>query len=122
MGLLFKGTDRRKGPDIWIYILRISVLFGWLLFVVAMVISHYASPETDFGLVRYHNIEDRRTWLNPLTDYLYIILWVTASLSIVAIVINHFRSRRNDDFAFFNLFLLLIASLAWAVYLIFNVV
>mgnify|MGYP000262086874 CR=1 FL=1 len=115
------GHERRKGPDFWVYILRISALIGWVLFVLALVISHFSAPEPSYGIARYYQVVENDKWLKPLSGYLYIILWSAAFISYLAIVINHYRSRRNDDFAFFNLFLLLFACIAWGVYLVLNI-
>ena len=45
------ANERRKAPDIWIYVSRFLAIFGWCLFIVAMVISHYAAPEEKLWLI-----------------------------------------------------------------------
>ncbi|MBO9490553.1 hypothetical protein J7384_09270 [Endozoicomonas sp. G2_1] len=115
------ANERRKAPDIWIYVSRFLAIFGWCLFIVAMVISHYAAPEENYGLLRYHNIEVRDTWLMPLTNQLYVVLWLSALSSYFCIVLDKFRARRKSDNKHFTAVLLLIITIAWVTYILINV-
>jgi len=40
--------NRRKSSDKWTIIVRIFTLFSWILFKLALSISYYAAPESDF--------------------------------------------------------------------------
>jgi len=111
------SNDRRNGPDFWLLLTRYLSLLGWLLIIVAMVIAFYAAPETDYGLLRYYQLQIRTSWVTPLTTYLYFILWFNALLSIGCIVINRYRSRRSSDSHYFNLVLLLLVSTVWFLYI-----
>lgn len=119
--MTWQGKDRRKGKDFWVIISRILAMGGWLLFIIAMIVSFYAAPEVEYGIVRFHGLEVRKTWQPQLTFYLYIILWFTAILSLVAIIINRFRARRATDGNSFNFSLLLLISIAWSVYIYFDI-
>ncbi len=113
--------ERRKSKDLWI-IVKIVVSFGsWLAFLVALVMSYYIAPETDYGVLRYYNIEIRQFWLTPLTGYLYILLWLSALGSYVALLIVKYRSRRTTDYTHFNLYILLGVNLIWLTYILFQV-
>lgn len=109
--------NRRKSPDKWIYILRFLAVVGWAFFIVSLVVSYYAAPEEDYGLLRYHNIEIRDNWLTPLTGYLYATLWSSALISLICLVITNYRSRRVEDSKMFNLILLIITTTAWITYI-----
>jgi hypothetical protein len=113
--------DRRRGPDVWLFLLRIFAIVGWVVFVAAMLVSHYAVPEQSYGLVRYHNIQIRDFWAYPMTHYLYVMLWGNALLTFVTIAINHYRSRRKTDVPGFNSLLLLLITFAWIIYLSVNI-
>jgi hypothetical protein len=113
--------DRRRGPDFWVVFTRYLAILGWALFIVAMVISFYAAPETNYGILRYYRVEVRTSWVRPLTDYLYVILWFNAALSFASFVINSYRSRRASDSKYFNLVLLFLVSVAWVVYIYISV-
>ncbi len=113
-------NDRRKKVDIWVKIIRILALLGWLIFIVALFVSYYAAPDNDYGVLRYHQITIRKFWLTPLTGYLYILLWCSALLSYLCIIIDKYRSRRASDNKQFNFSLLFIVSIAWVVYIVFQ--
>lgn len=110
--------NRRHSKDFWVVLVRILALSGWLLFIIAIVLSYYAAPEQDYGLLRYRGLEIRQFWLTPLTGYLYIVLWVSALCSYLCLVLDRYRSRRKRDSKHFNLVLLLTITIAWVVYII----
>lgn len=113
-----KIENRRKSPDKWVQLIRTLTIVSWLLFIFALVVSYHAAPERDFGFLRYHNIEIRTAWLMPLTGYLYAALWLSALFSYLSLVVHKYRSKRQSDSKNFNLMLLMLVSVAWAVYLI----
>ena len=110
--------ERRQSEDFWLKTIRISTLIAWGLFTIALIISYYAAPENDYGVLRYHNISIRKFWLTPLTGYLYIMLWLSALFSYISIFVHKYRSRRKTDNKQFNVFLLFIVSIAWVAYIV----
>lgn len=114
--------ERRGAADLWTYILRISAIVGWGLFVFALIVSYYAAPESDYGLLRYHDIEIRQFWLTPLTGYLYIVLWLSALCSYFCLILDKYRSRRKSDSKNFNILLLLVITIAWVTFLLVQIV
>lgn len=112
------NKERRSAADIWTYILRALAIIGWGLFVFALIVSYYAAPDSDYGILRYHNIEIRKFWLTPLTGYLYIILWLSALSSYFCLILDRYRSRRKSDGNHFNIFLLLIITIAWVSFIL----
>jgi magnesium-transporting ATPase (P-type) len=120
--MVWHGNERRNKSDFWLLSSRILAIGGWLLFIVALLVSFYAAPEIEYGFVRFRGIEVRKVWQPQLTSYLFAILWFNAIASVVAIVINRYRTRRNSDInPNFNLILLLLISIAWAVYIYFDI-
>tara|TARA_R110000744_G_scaffold218457_1_gene337239 strand:+ start:114 stop:491 length:378 start_codon:yes stop_codon:yes gene_type:complete len=114
-------NERRNRTDKWIYVARALAIVGWGLFVFALIVSYYAAPESDYGMLRYHNIEIRKFWLTPLTGYLYIILWLSALSSYFCLILNNYRSRRKNDGKHFNILLLLIVTIAWVSFILLQV-
>jgi hypothetical protein len=110
--------ERRSATDIWTFILRFLAIAGWGLFVFAIIVSYYAAPESDYGILRYHNIEIRKFWLTPLTGYLYIVLWLSALSSYFCLILNKYRSRRKSDGKHFNILLLLVITIAWVSFIL----
>ncbi len=109
--------ERRKSTDIWLKTIRVLAVLAWCLFIIALFVSYYAAPDSDFGVLRYHQITIRKFWLTPLTGYLYVLLWCSAFLSYFCIIVNKYRSRRKSDNKHFNFLLLFIISIAWVVYI-----
>ncbi len=116
-----RRQERRDSLDFWIYTKAAITLTSWAVFLVALVISYYAVPEKDYGVLRYYDIEIRQFWLTPLTGYLYILLWLSALGSYVALLINKYRSRRQTDYTNFNLYFLLGINMVWLVYILIHV-
>ncbi len=111
-------NERRNAADVWTYILRVLAVVGWILFIFALYVSYYAAPESDYGLLRYHDIEIRKFWLAPLTGYLYIILWLSALSSYFCLILDKYRSRRKSDNMHFNHLLLLVVTIAWVSFIL----
>lgn len=116
----WSGKDRRKTQDSWRLIARVLAIFGWVLFIVALIVSHYAAPDQDYGYMRYRNIDVRDSWLTPMTGYLYVILWLSSLFSFITILIDKFRGRRATDNIRFNAVLLLTITIAWSAYIVFH--
>jgi hypothetical protein len=111
-------TERRRSIDFWVVLARILALGGWALFIFALIMSYYAAPEKEYGLVRFHDIEIRQFWLTPLTGYLYIVLWFSALSSYFCLVLDKYRGRRKSDSKHFNSIMLLTITVAWVVYIL----
>ncbi|ASP49382.1 hypothetical protein [Cognaticolwellia beringensis] len=110
--------ERRSTADLWTYLLRVLAIVGWGLFVFALIVSYYAAPESDYGLLRYHDIEIRKFWLTPLTGYLYIVLWLSALSSYFCLILDKYRSRRKSDSKHFNILLLLVITISWVSFIL----
>ncbi len=110
--------NRREHKDIWIIVTRVLAVVGWLAFTLALIVSSFAAPETDYGINRYRDLDTRGFWLAPLVGYVYIILWLSALSSYLCLLIDHFRNRRKSDNKHFNLILLMLISIAWLSYIL----
>lgn len=110
--------ERRKTADIWRYIQKLLAMISWVLFLIALAMSYYAAPDKDYGVLRYYDVEIRQFWLAPLTGYLYILLWLSALGSYLALITDKYRNRRRSDNPHFNLILLLVTNLFWLVYIL----
>lgn len=111
-------TNRRISPDKWVVLSRLLAVLSWFGFIAALILSYYAAPDDSYGLLLSKNIPTRDHWLQPLTNYLYLILWLSAVLSFISLSLTKFRSRRHDDSKQFNLILLIITITAWIIYII----
>lgn len=105
--------ERRKSHDFWVYLARVLAIVSWILFIFALAMSFYAAPEKSYGVIRYHNIDIRQFWLTPLTGYLYLVIWFSAAGSYASMLVEKYRSRRQNDNTHYNLYFLLIINLLW---------
>ena len=110
--------DRRQSPDLWRYTQIALALISWLLFLIALILSYYAAPDHDYGVLRYYGVEIRQFWLTPLTGYLYILLWLSALGSYLALLTDKYRRRRRSDNTNYSLIFLLTVNLTWLVYIL----
>jgi|GEM_PF-342307 len=115
-----RRVDRRKETDLWSYATNIIAGLSWLGFLFSLIMSYYAAPDSDYGILRYYDIEVRQFWLTPLTGYLYVLLWLSALGSYVALLIDKYRSRRRSDNPHYNLLLLLTINIVWLIVILYH--
>jgi len=105
--------ERRKSVDFWFYLARTLTICSWIAFFAAINISYFVAPETNYGVLRYHEIEVRQFWLTPLTGYLYLVIWFSAAGIYASMLIDKYRSRRRSDNTNYNAYFLLGFNLLW---------
>ena len=110
-------NERRKGPDALCKAFAWLAIAAWCLFLLALIVAHYARPEMDTGLIRYWGIDIRTDWRPKLTLYLQWMLWATTVLSGVSLLLNLLRSRRRSDHLHLNIILLLLSCTGFLSYL-----
>ncbi|KKO50450.1 hypothetical protein VT06_00190 [Arsukibacterium sp. MJ3] len=102
--------ERRAGPDLLCRAFKYLAIIAWLLFFVALVLSHYARPDMDSGLVRYLGIDIRDYWRPQLTFWLVYLLWGCVIITAASIVLNWVRLKRYSDHLHFNIIVLLLSA------------
>lgn len=115
-----KPIERRKNTDFWVYAKNTLIIVSWIFFLIALIMSYYAAPDKDYGVLRYYGVEIRQFWLTPLTGYLYIFLWLSALGTYLSLMVEKYRSRRKNDNPQYSLIFLLSINLIWLVYILFH--
>jgi hypothetical protein len=115
-----KFVERRESADLLSYSQHFLIASSWLLFLFALVMSYYAAPESNYGVLRYYDVDIRQFWLTPLTGYLYILLWLSALGSYLALMLDKYRNRRNADNTHYNVVFLLTVNLIWLIYILYH--
>ena len=113
-----RRQERRHATDFWSYSKNALIIISWITFLIALTVSYYAAPDKDYGVLRYYDIEIRQFWLTPLTGYLYILLWVSALGSYLAMMVDKYRSRRRSDNPQYHLIFLILVNLSWLLFIL----
>ena len=100
--------DRRHGPDWLTRVLQGLVMLCWGGFIVLLSLYHYARPEIAYGFLVYGGVRVRQSWDPALTPWLERGLWACCLLTLVVLVLERGRSRRQEDALHANLFILLL--------------
>ena len=115
----WQGENRRHTPrnqDKFYRIIMGLNLVAWLVFLIAMIVFHYARPELISGVQEFWGLEGRTDWSSTLTFYLLMLLGLCFTLGVAVVVMKRRRSRRKNDFFGINIGILLtitVTSLIW---------
>jgi len=113
-----RKIERRKGPDVWIKSLTWFGIIGWIFMFAAMIIFHFARPESEKSIVGFYHYRLGRDWdmeFVPYFIYLSIIIFV---LSLLGLFINSQRHSRKSDRYRVSLITLVIISILGLLYYI----
>ena len=111
----WQGENRRKSPresdKFYQTIIGINV-FGWVVFVVALIVFHYARPELISGVQAFWGVEGRDNWSYTLSFYLIALLLTCVGLSATVLLLKRRRNRRKKDYFGAGGFVLLFVAAA----------
>lgn len=119
----YEGENRRKNPRTRDGLYRIAVMvniLAWVIFLVAMIVFHYARPELISGVQAYWGVEGRIEWSQTLSFYLLLLLGLCTSVSVGVLIMRKRRNRRKNDYFGVNAVILLAITLASLVWIIFE--
>jgi len=105
-----QNPNRRKGPDLWLYLLMLLNGLAWLLLIVGLTLAHYAEPEFNSGLVQYWGLNVDLRWDAAWLALARPMFYGCFALSLLTLVAELWRHRRATDSFHFNLVLLLLFS------------
>ena len=106
-------VERRKGPDILVKSLRWFGFIGWFLMVMALIIFEKAKPKTTILFRKVLDVSPniRTYWDRELVRYIFYLMIVGFTLSVIGLIFNALRHRRKSDNYRLYLILLGIVSL-----------
>jgi hypothetical protein len=91
-------------------------VFGWFLFIAALLVFHYARPEFISGLQEFWGVTGRKKWSSSLIFYLFALLTSCVAISITVLLLKRLRNRREKDhFGINGYVLLFVASASLAI-------
>ncbi len=116
----YQGKNRRTTPRsqdrFYQIVLALNVL-AWVIFVVSLVVFHYARPELISGVQEFWGMEGRNDWSDTLSIYLVGLLMLCTIMSFVVLLLRRKRNRRKQDYFGINVVILLAISLTVLVWI-----
>lgn len=109
----WRGDNRRKLPVVKDKLFKIMIgvnVVGWMVFIAALLVFHYARPEFISGAQDFWGITGREDWSVSLSFYLVSLLVGCVGLSLAVLLLKQRRTRRQNDYFGINGFVLLIVA------------
>ncbi|WP_166424318.1 hypothetical protein [Paraglaciecola sp. 20A4] len=115
----WQGKNRRKTRIENDKLFQIMVgfnVFGWVVFVAALIVFHYARPEFITGAQEFWGVTVREQWSSSLSTYLVGLLFACVGLSLAVLILKRKRTRRkSDNFGVSGFILLLVALVSLSI-------
>jgi hypothetical protein len=118
-----KASNRRKmlreNDKLFQIMVGVNV-FGWFVFIAALLVFHYARPEFVSGVQEFWGVTGRKEWSSSLVFYLYALLTSCVAISIGVLILKRLRNRREKDHFGINGYVLLFVASTSLVILFFE--
>jgi hypothetical protein len=115
--------NRRKSPredDKFFQCMVFINVLGWLVFIGALLVFHYARPEFVSGLQAFWDMEGRQEWSKVLTGYLVGLLSLCVMISVAVLIMKRRRNRRDKDYFGINGYVLMVTATSSLIILYFE--
>lgn len=99
--------DRRKGPDIWVKLVRWLGFTAWGIMFFIITITDRAKPQSETFFERLFKVQVRQTWDFGLIRYAFYLMITLCILCVIGLIINSRRHRRKTDRYNFSLILMM---------------
>lgn len=97
-----------KQLSFWSRVLGWLSIIGWIIFVVALVVFHYARPEQSTLLTEIFGIDVRDYWHITLGELFVVLCLLGLLLSSIAFTINLVLFRQHRQHLWLNLMILML--------------
>ncbi len=104
--------ERRHGPDRLARVLQGLVILCWGGFIALLSLYHFARPQIAYGFLIYGGVKVRQSWDPVLTPWLERGLWGCSVLTLVVLLFERQRCRRQEDVGRVHLAILLLILIA----------
>ncbi|MGM0481223.1 MAG: hypothetical protein ACQEQZ_04760 [Pseudomonadota bacterium] len=105
------SIDELKGISFWSRVLGWLSIFGWIIFVVALIVYHYARPEHTTILTEVFGINVRNYWHVTLGDVFIITSLLGLLVSLVTFAINVILFSQDREHLWLNIMILIFTFL-----------
>jgi len=113
-------VERRKGPDIVVKTVWVVSAVSWLLIMIALALSDWASPETETFFDRYLGKTVRTYWDENLLWYAFIVFLINFIICVIGFILNLQRQKRKTDRISKSIIVLGLASLCGVLWYLFR--
>lgn len=112
---MWDGVDRRQKQDKIGTVVNVLNGVAWLVFLIALIIFHYARPEAEYFVYMLIDepVEVRDFWVKELKAWLYIALYSCVGITATTLVVNRTRLKRRNDRERYGLYLLLVVCVVF---------
>jgi heme/copper-type cytochrome/quinol oxidase subunit 2 len=87
-------------------------VFGWFVFIGALLVFHDARPEFVSGVQAFWGIEGRQEWSKTLSIYLVGLLSICVFISVTVLIMKRRRNRRDKDHFGINGYVLMVTAVS----------
>ncbi len=115
--------NRRKSPrenDKFFQCMVFINVLGWLVFIGALLVFHYARPEFVSGVQAFWDMEGRQEWSKAPTGYLVGLLSLCVMISVAVLIMKRRRNRRDKDYFGINGHVLMVTATSSLIILYFE--
>lgn len=112
--------NRRKGPDIWLYMIQLIGMISWALMLPLLYLVDRAKPQFETLFDKMFDLQVRSTWDLDLYKWAVLLMFFLLFISGVGLIINKTRSRRREDYYRINLIIIFLLSAAGILYYVKN--
>ena len=115
MQRVWNGIERRKGAD-WVDAsINVLNILAWVVFLVALIIFHYARPELEYMYYQFitEKVDVRTWWQMDLKDWLLSTLYICVLFTVVTLTVNRFRLKRKGDRERYGMYMLFVLCLVF---------
>lgn len=113
--VMWDGVERRKGAD-WVDVsINVLNILAWVIFLIALVIYHYAKPEIKYFVYEMvkEPVEVRTHWIEELKHWLFVTLYTCTFISALTLFVNRFRLKRRDDRQRYGMIMLVVVCVVF---------
>ena len=103
-------TEKRLGPDFYVYWIRISSFIVWLVLGIFFLVTDLAKPQQTTFFDRLFDVSRRSIWDQNLMMIAFLVAVILFFFSLLSLIINTKRLKRKEDRISISLIISLIAS------------
>lgn len=105
------ADDRKNKPrkrDQLQRVLSGLTILCWIVFLIALIVFHYARPQIDYGFLKYKDVVVREHWDAEYLPWYLMLLWGCMAITLFDLGVRILRRHRHRHHHYYNLVILLL--------------